>query len=66
MVNSKLEMQRIDKLRDSECVSLLMSKEDPLWENLKSAACRNVLFSQPSLEVLTKRCILRATEPWSE
>ena len=64
MVNTKLELQRIDKLRDAECLGL--SKDNQLWDNLKSTACRNLLQNTPSLEILTKRCILKIDNPWSE
>lgn len=28
--------------------------------------CRNVMFNEPSLEVLTKRMILHSTNPWTQ
>lgn len=36
-----------------------------VWDELKAQSCRNILFNEPSLEVLTKRMILRSENPWT-
>lgn len=60
-VNEKLELQRIEKLQQ-------MTEGVPpmVWDILKTTASRNVLFNAPSLEVVTKRCILNGDNPWTE
>lgn len=60
-VNEKLELQRIDKLQQ-----ILSDVPESYWDALKKPASRNVLFNVPSLEVLTKRCILNGDNPWTE
>lgn len=60
-VNEKLEVQRIDKLQQ-----ILSDVPESVWDTLKKPSSRHVLFNVPSLEVVTKRCILNGDNPWTE
>lgn len=60
-VNEKLELQRIEKLQQ-----ILDGIPEAAWDALKKPMSRNILFNVPSLEVLTKRCILHGDNPWTE
>jgi hypothetical protein len=60
-VNEKLELQRIEKLQQ-----MTDGIPSTVWDILKKTPSRNVLFNAPSLEVVTKRCILHGDNPWTE
>jgi hypothetical protein len=71
-VNSKLELQRIEKLRkianetSNHSNNAQTEMNDAGWAFLQLQSSRNILFSEPSMEILLKRVLVHGDNPWTE
>lgn len=64
-VNSKLNKQRLEKIRKRDSLAPFM-ENDALWNTLSQEDILDDLFSNPSYEILQKRAITYGKNLWTE